>query len=1039
MNLAALAIEKRAISYFAIFLLVVAGIGAFFSLGQLEDPEFTVKTAVVTTLYPGAAPEEVELEVTDRIELAIQEMPQIDYLESFSRAGMSLIMVNIKEEYWSDRLPQVWNELRRKIRNIENSLPPGAGRPDISDDFGDVFGFQLAVVGDGYSYAELEEYAKDIKKEISLVKGVARVDLWGVQQKAIYVNVSQSQISELGLTHANIQANLSQQNMVVDAGSVDLQRRRYRIAPTGEFRSPADIANLQISATLAEELSTLPAVQTQPTAFERPSELSELIRISDIATVTRGYLEPPTTLMRYNQQPAIGISITNVSGVNTVEVGKHIDQRIEEIISLLPIGIEIHRVHWISDIVQEAVNGFLINFAEAVGIVLLVLTLAMGWRMGVIIGSSLVLTILGSFILMAIIGIDLQRMSLGALVIALGMMVDNSIVVADGIVVRMQNGMDRKKAAIEAASQPSMPLLGATFVAVMAFYPIFASVADSGEYCGTLFTVVAISLLTSWLISMTITPLQCIDILPDPKKDKAEVEPYAGRFYRVFRRILEAAIRFRFITIAAMTALLVVSLIGFGNVKQMFFPDSSMTKFMIDYWAPEGTRIQTVAADLKKAEKKLLADGRVDSVAAFIGAGPPRFYLPVDPESPYQSYAQFIVNVQNYHDIDGLMNDLHAWFRENYPQALVPLRKYGVGPSNTWKFELRISGPSIADPGVLRSLADQVVAILEGSPLADAARTNWRQRVQKVVPEYNQERARWAVVTREDIANTTKRAYDGRPVGLYREKDDLIPILLRHIEEERESVSNIKALQVQPRLATHTIPLSQVTDDIKPEWEDSLIWRRDRRRTITVQTNPVFGVTLPTMRTSVLADIEAINLPPGYSMEWGGEYEDTVDSQAALIPGVIPAVAVILFIIVALFNAFRPPLIIVLTIPFAAIGITAGLLSTGTPFGFLALLGAMSLSGMMIKNAIVLLEEINLQLESSKSRYQAVVDSALSRLRPVVLAAATTVLGVIPLLQDVFWIGMAVTIMAGLTFGTILTMVVVPTLYCIMFRVKSPG
>jgi len=367
------------------------------------------------------------------------------------------------------------------------------------------------------------------------------------------------------------------------------------------------------------------------------------------------------------------------------------------------------------------------------------------------------------------------------------------------------------------------------------------------------------------------------------------------------------------------------------------------------------------------------------------------------------------------------------------------MRKYGVGPSNTWKFELRISGPSIADPGVLRSLADQVVAILERSPLSGSARTDWRQRVQKVVPEYNQERARWAVVTREDIANTTKRAYDGRQIGLYREKDDLIPIVLRHVGEERESVSNMKVLQVQPRMSTYTIPLSQVTDDVKPEWEDSMIWRRDRRRTMTVQTNPVFGVTLPTLRTSVLADIEAIELPPGYTMEWGGEYEDTVDSQAALIPGVIPTVAVILFIIVALFNAFRPPLIIVLTIPFAAIGITAGLLSTGTPFGFLALLGAMSLAGMMIKNAIVLLDEINLQLESGKSRYRAVVDSALSRLRPVVLAAATTVLGVIPLLQDIFWVGMAVTIMAGLTFGTILTMVLVPTLYCTLFRVKSPG
>jgi len=1036
MNLAALAIEKRAISYFAIFLLLVAGTGAFFSLGQLEDPEFTVKTAVVTTVYPGAGPEEVELEVTDRIALAIQEMPQIDYLESFSRAGMSLISVNIKSEYWSDRLPQVWDELRRKIRNIEEMLPPGAGRPDISDDFGDVFGFQLAVVGDGYSYAELEEYAKDIKKEISLVKGVARVDLWGVQDKVIYVNVSQSQLSELGLTDASVQATLSQQNMVVDAGSVDLQRRRFRIAPTGEFSSPGDIANLNIRASFADELSNLTGAADNSAARARTAEL---IRIRDIATVERGYLEPPITLMRYNRQPAIGISITIVSGVNTVDVGERIDQRLEEIVPLLPIGIEAHRVHWQSDIVREAVSGFLINFAEAVGIVLLVLTLAMGWRMGVIIGSSLILTILGSFILMAIFGIDLQRMSLGALVIALGMMVDNSIVVADGIVVRMQNGMERKKAAIEAASQPSMPLLGATVVAVMAFYPIFASVADAGEYCRTLFTVVAISLLTSWLISMTITPLQCIDMLPEPKKEKSDVDPYASVFYRVFRRILEKAIRNRFFTVATMAALLAVSLIGFGNVKQMFFPDSSMTKFMIDYWAPEGTRIQTVAADLKQAEKKLLADERVESVATFMGAGPPRFYLPVDPESPYQSYAQFIVNVQDYGDIDDLMNELNIWYRENFPQALVPMRKYGVGPSNTWKFELRISGPSIADPGVLRSLADQVVTILERSPLSDSARTDWRQRVQKVVPEYNQERARWAVVTREDIANSTKRAFDGRQIGLYREKDSLIPIVLRHVGEERESVSNMKVLQVQPAMSTYTIPLSQVTDDVKPEWEDSLIWRRDRRRTITVQTNPVFGVTLPTLRTSVLADIEAIELPPGYTMEWGGEHEDTLDSQAALIPGVIPTIAVILFIIVALFNAFRPPLIIVLTIPFAAIGITAGLLSTGTPFGFLALLGAMSLAGMMIKNAIVLLDEINLQLESGKSRYQAVVDSALSRLRPVVLAAATTVLGVIPLLQDIFWIGMAVTIMAGLTFGTILTMVLVPTLYCTLFRVKSPG
>ena len=458
MSLAALAIEKRAVSYFVVILLVLAGIGAFFSLGQLEDPEFTVKTAVITTLYPGASPREVELEVTDRLELAIQEMPQIDYIESFSRAGMSLISVELKAEYWSDQLPQVWDELRRKIRNIEHMLPPGAGRPEISDDFGDVFGFQLAVVGDGFSYADLEEYAKDIKKELSLVKDVARVDLWGVQDKVIYVNVSQSQLSQLGLTDASVRATLEQQNMVVDAGGVDLDQKRFRIAPTGEFKSPEDIGNLHIRASLGDEVSNL---MTDTSSSVEPGRTDELIRIRDIATVEPGYAEPPQTLMRYNRQPAVGISTTNVSGVNTVKVGERIDKALEEIIPRLPVGIEVHRIHWQSGIVDDAVKGFLINFGEAVAIVLVVLTLVMGWRMGIIIGSSLILTILGSFILMAIFGIDLQRMSLGALVIALGMMVDNAIVVADGIVVRMQQGMDRKKAAIEAASQPSIPLLGA--------------------------------------------------------------------------------------------------------------------------------------------------------------------------------------------------------------------------------------------------------------------------------------------------------------------------------------------------------------------------------------------------------------------------------------------------------------------------------------------------------------------------------------------------------------------------------------------------
>jgi multidrug efflux pump subunit AcrB len=906
----------------------------------------------------------------------------------------------------------------------------------VGDDFGDVFGHLLAVTGDGFNYAELEEYVKEIRKQLRVVEGVARVDLWGVQDEVIYVDAVESQLSELGLTDASIQGTLEQQNMVVDGGGVDLQDRRMRIAPTGEFKSPEDIGDLVIRASLGDEIANLMANLGSSTARKRSAEL---IHIRDIATVKRGYREPPFTLMRYNGLPALGLSITNQPGVNIVNMSRAVDARLAKLQVELPVGIEVRHVHWQGDIVDTSVKGFFINLAEAVAIVLVVLAVVMGWRMGVIIGTALIVTILITLVFLAIFGIDLQRMSLGALVIALGMMVDNSIVVADGFVVRLEKGMDRVQAGIEAGSKPAWPLLGATVVAVMAFYPIYASTEGAGEYCRTLFTVVGIALMTSWVVSATVTPLQCIDMLPAPKDDAGD--PYAGGFYKGFRGLLSLAIRMRVITIAAMVALLVAAGVGFGNVNQLFFPDSSMTKFMIDYWAPEGTRVQQVSADLDVLEDHLLGDERVESVATYVGSGPPRFYLPVEPESPNASYAHLVVNVKDFLQIDGMVAELTPWLAENMPQAAVPMRKFGVGPSNTWKLEIRLSGPADADPGVLRDIAQKGIAILDASPLAGYARTDWRQRTQRVAPLFNQERARWSAISRPDIADATKRAFDGRTIGTYRERDNLIPIVLRHVEEERQNVGGLPSLQIQPPMAVHTVPLAQVTDGIDVEWEDPIIARRDRRRTLTIQSNPVPGYTLPQLRADVLEEFDVLGaeLPPGYELVWGGEYEDTVDAQASLIPGMIPAGAIIAFIVVALFNAFRPPLVILFTIPFALIGITAGLLGANAAFGFVALLGAMSLAGMMIKNAIVLLDEVNANLALGKPAYDAVVDAAVSRLRPVVLAAATTVLGVIPLLQDVFWVGMAVTIMAGLTFGTVLTMFLVPVLYATLYKIKSPS
>jgi multidrug efflux pump subunit AcrB len=1031
MSLPAFAVENRAFLYFAALLLAIAGVASFFNLGQLEDPEFAVKNAVVTVRYPGASAEEVELEVTDRIEIALQELPQLDFVESWSRPGESLVAIEIKDEFWADRLPQVWDELRRQINDVRPSMPPGVEEPVISDDFGDVFGFQLAVVGDGFTHAELEEFAKELRKELGVVEGVARADLWGVQQRVIYLDVSETQLAQLGLSDSSIENTLRQQNMVVDGGNVDVQERRIRIAPTGEFRSPEDIGELTIRPSLAD------SVQNSGAGFV-PERSSELIRIRDIGMVREGYLEPPITQMRFQGQPAIGISITNVAGANVVTVGEAIDRRLAELVPRLPIGIEVRRVHWMSDIVAEAVDGFLISFAQAVAIVLIVLTVFTGWRMSIIIGTALIMTILGTFLVMAIAGVDLQRMSLGALIISLGMMVDNALVVADGMAVRLQQGMDRRKAAIEAAGQPAWPLLGATVIGLMTFYPIFASVDAAGEYCRTLFTVVAMALLVSWVVSMTLTPLQCIDMLPEPKGGKDDTDPYAGGLFAKFKSLLEQCIRFRWLTIGSMVALLVVSAAAFGFVTQLFFPDSSMKKFMIDFYATEGTRIQQVAADLEKAEQKLMRDERVKDVSAFIGAGPPRFYLPVDPESPNPSYAQLIINVNDFREIDALIEEINPWLVEQSPNTLVSVRKYGVGPSNTWTFEVRFSGPAIADPAVLRSIAGQGVTILKNQPLAGPIQTDWRERVTKLEPQFNQERARWASVTRDDIARTTQRAFDGRSIGLYREDDNLLPIVLRHTEDERHNFTSVEVLQVQPAMSTTTVPLLQVTDGVPVEWEDPIIGRRDRRRTITVQANPIQGTTLPTLRDAVLADFDAIELPPGYTMEWGGEYEDTVSAQKGLIPGIIPMVIIILLILVALFNAYRPPIVILLTVPFAMIGITWGLLIFEVPFGFVALLGAMSLMGMMIKNAIVLLDECNVQLDGGKGRYEAIVYAALSRLRPVFLAAATTVLGVIPLLPDLFWVGLSVSIMAGLSFGTLLTMFMVPVLYATIYRLR-PG
>ena len=1023
MNLTKFALENRAISYFFTFLLVFAGLGAYFSLGQLEDPEFTVKTAAVTVNYPGASAEQVEMEVVDLIETALQEMVELKHVYSMARPGQAIIKVDIQNQYWSDRIPQVWDNLRAKINDIEGQLPPGAHKPQVGDDFGFVFGFLIGVSADGYTYADLDEYTKAVRKELQVIDNVARVDTWGRQPRQIFLEVSETQLSQLGIRTEDIRATLQQQNMVVDAGSVNLQDQRFRMSVTGEFDSAEAIGNLVISGV-------------DRAARRDGARGDEIILLSDIATVISGYQDPPVTLMRINGRPAIGLAAAPVSGVNVVTVGRAIDERLHEIEAKLPLGIELEKISWQSEQISLSIRDFLVSLGQAVLIVLAILAVTMGLKVGLIIGTSgLLFAILGTMLVMFIVGIDLHRVSLGAMIIAMGMMVDNAIVVADGIQVRLKQGMERQAAAIESASQPAIPLLGATVVACMAFYPIFASSFDTGEYAGSLFTVVFISLLISWFLSQTITPLMCVMFLPDPKGDE-EKDPYDTKLYRGFGGVLDISMRHARPLMLVMIGILAFSMWGFGSVKRMYFPDSSRSQLMIDYWLEEGSRIESTSAHVAELEQELGSYEEVSLVSSFIGAGPPRFYLPVNPESNYAGYAQLVINTYTLEGLDQVEDRINAWLAANNTDALVRVRKYSVGAFDDWKFEARFAGPANADRAILRDLSEQGMAILRASDYAKEVRTNWRTPSRELNLEYNENRANFAGVDRSDVAATARRAVDGNTLGLYRDSDELIPIIVRSTPEVRESASKaMESLQVLPAFSTHTLPMAQVVDGMDFTWQENIIWRWDRKRAINVQASPRNG-TAPVLMEDVKAKFEAIELPPGYTLEWDGEYNSQLESTEALLPGFVPALTIMAFIIVALFNAFRPPIIIVAVIPFVIIGITFGLLITDTAFGFIALLGGMSLIGMMIKNSVVLLDEVNLNLERGLDRYQSIRQAAISRLNPVINAAATTVFGVVPLLSDLFWEGLAVTIMFGLAFGTLLTMVVVPMLYSILYGLK---
>ncbi|MDR9830423.1 efflux RND transporter permease subunit [Vibrio sp. FNV 38] len=1017
-GIAAYFIRNRVISWMISLIFLIGGAAAFFELGRLEDPAFTIKDAMVVTSYPGANPQEVEEEVTYPIEKAIQQLSYVDEVNSISSRGLSQITVTMKNNYGPDDLPQIWDELRRKVNDLKTSLPPGVNDPQVIDDFGDVFGILLAVTGEGYSYKELLDYIDYLRRELELVEGVSKVSVSGQQQEQVFIEASMKKMASLGLSPDTLFNLLSTQNAVSDAGAVRIGDEYIRINPTGEFKDVDKLGDLILTGSGSESL----------------------IYLRDVAEIKRGFVEVPSNIINFNGMTALNVGVSFAEGVNVVEIGKAFDRKLAELKYQQPLGIEIARVYSQPTEVDKSVSGFVVSLGQAVAIVIIVLLFFMGLRSGLLIGLILLLTVLGTFIFMMYYGIELQRISLGALVIALGMLVDNAIVVVEGILIGTQKGRTRMQAATDIVTQTKWPLLGATVIAVTAFAPIGLSEDATGEYCGTLFTVLLISLMLSWFTAISLTPFFA-DIffkglkVPENSEDN---DPYNGFIFVMYKKFLEFCMRRAWMTVVVLLVGLAASIYGFTFVKQAFFPSSTTPMFQVDVWMPEGTDIRATNDTLKELEAWILEQEHVEHITTTAGKGLQRFMLTYAPEKSYAAYGEITTRVDDYVNLDALMMSFREHVEQTYPQINYKLKKIELGPGGGAKIEARLIG---SDPDILRGLAAQVSDIMYADPGATNIRHDWRERTKIIEPQFNESQARRYGITKSDVDDILNMSFSGITVGVYRDGTTLMPIVARLPENERVDVRSIEGLKIWSPTQSDFIPLQQVALGYDIYWEDPIVVRKNRKRMLTVMTDPdLLGEeTASTLQKRLQPQIEALQFPPGYSLEWGGEYESSADAQESLFTTMPLGYLFMFLITVFLFNTVKEPIIVWCTVPLALIGVTTGLLVLDTPFGFMALLGFLSLSGMVLKNGIVLLDQINIEMQSGKDPYLAVVDAALSRVRPVCMAAITTILGMIPLLPDIFFKPMAVTIMFGLGFATVLTLIVVPVLYRLLHKVKVPS
>ena len=1034
MNISKWALNRGVLINAFVAVLIIGGLWAFTQMPKLEDPAVRVKQALVVATYPGASAHQVELELTDPIEKSIRQMPGIDHIESSSYADMTIITVELHPTVKDDELEQQWDLLRRKVENIKPSLPKGSQVMTVADDFGDVYGMFYALTGDGLSDRQLSDYAELIKREVLAIDGVTRVDIYGKRPECININLKEEKMANLGVLPTEVIQTLNGQNATSYAGYYDNGTRRIRVTVDDKFRSVEDIADMLIAGHDDDQL-----------------------RIRDIADVSKGYEKVTRNAMLRDGERALGISIACSSSHDILKVGDKVEEKLGQLAERMPVGVEYNKVFFQPERVSDSLYTFLINLLESVVIVVVVLIFFMGFKSGVILGMSLAVIVFGSFLVLNGFDGTLQRVSLAAFILAMGMLVDNAIVIVDGILVDLRSGKPRAEALTSIGRKTAMPLLGATLIAILAFMPIFLSPDTSGVYVRDLFIVIAVSLLLSWLLALTHVPLMANRLL-HPKV--SEGEAYKGKAYDMLDKVMGICLRHRLMVVGAAVVLLVGSMSCYPFLQQSFFPDMEYDQLYIEYKLPEGYNSTQVENDLEQMRKMLMQCKDVTHVTTSIGGTPSRYNLVRSIATPSLAYGELIVDFTSPETLVEHLDSMQRTLNDRFPDAYIKIKRYNL-MYKKYPIEICFNGP---DPQVLHQLTDSAMAIVRNSDKVCLPTSDWEPRVPVLTVDYNQQAARTSGLSRGDVALSLMSYTDGIPVGTFYDGIHPENIYVKCHTDKGEEVENLDRVNVfgmMPnvgnvfnrstvqklmsgrldkddviRQVTSTTPLSQVSKGIDIRWEEPVVVRYNGQRQQRLQCSPAPGVSTESARQSIAKAIESIAIPEGYSLSWEGEYKASTQSKQYLFKGFPLSVVMMLLILIMLFNDFRRPAIIFSCIPLVVVGVFPSVLLSGKDFGFVAIVGILGLIGMMIKNGIVLIDEISLQISQGKPLDRALIDSSKSRLLPVMMASLTTILGMIPLISDSLFGSLAVTIMGGLAAGTIIILIFIPVLYSLMYKSK---